>query len=449
MNTASDLKIGYSDLLRMAVPISLGTLLQFFVLLTDNFFLARLSEDAINGAGNAGLVYLTLEIIAVGSAAALQIVIARRIGEGNREEALKTFRTGLLLHAGMGVLLTGIGLFLNTGIINSAISDPEIRTVFTDFFAIRLLGFIPFTALLAFNALYTGTAKTWPILIIGACSAGINIALDAAWVEGWWGVEAIGATGAAWASFCAETMGFVVALLLTIKFLPEALRPWSVLEMDDLKAWWRLAYPLMGQFLTTISTWTAFFFFVEKVGGMELKVSHVARNFFMLAFIITQGMQQTNRTYVSGLLGAQRFDDLNLTLRRITVLTVTGILLLCHGYVLYPSTLASLFFEDAVGQEAMIRTLHLLFIAVCTYAFTGIMLSTIQGCGATGVAFRVELVAVTVYMLVAVSLTLIWPQPIWIIWRVELAYFGTIGLGSWLYLRKGEWRTANQPFTTK
>lgn len=440
MKNPSGLKIGYADLLRMAIPISLGTLLQFFVLLTDNFFLARLSEDAINGAGNAGLVYLTLEMIAVGSAAALQIVIARRVGEGNREAALKTFRTGVLLHLGMGIALTGLGLLLNSGLVNAAIADPNIREVFSAFFAIRLLGFIPFSALLAFNALYTGTAKTWPILVIGACSAGINIVLDAAWVEGWWGVEAIGATGAAWASLCAESTGFLVALLITLKAKPEALRPWTLLSMEDLKAWWKLAYPLMGQFLTTISTWTAFFFFVEKVGGLELKVSHVTRNFFMLAFIVTQGMQQTTRTYVSGLLGGERGMELDLVLKRIMGLNVAGILLLCHGYVLYPEKLASVFFDDAQGIEAMVRTLHVLFVAVCTYAFTGIMLSTIQGSGATKVAFRVELFAVTVYMLVAASLTLIWPQPIWVIWRVELVYFSTIGLGSWLYLRKGQWR---------
>ena len=50
MNQAGELKTGYADLLRMAIPISMGTMLQFFVLLTDNFFLARLSEEAINGA---------------------------------------------------------------------------------------------------------------------------------------------------------------------------------------------------------------------------------------------------------------------------------------------------------------------------------------------------------------------------------------------------------------
>ena len=198
----------------------------------------------------------------------------------------------------------------------------------------------------------------------------------------------------------------------------------------------------MGQFLTTVSTWTAFFFFVEKVGGLELKVSHVTRNLFMLAFIVTQGMQQTTRTYVSGLLGGGRVEELDHTLKRITALTVAGILFFCHGYVLYPEKLASIFFDHAEGTEAMVRTLHVLFVAVCTYSFTGIMLSTIQGSGATKVAFRVELIAVTVYMIVAASVTLVWPQPIWVIWRVELVYFSTIGLGSWLYLRKGLWRSA-------
>ena len=338
----------------------------------------------------------------------------------------------------------GIGMLLNSGPVNSAIADPGIRAVFTEFFAIRLLGFIPFTSLLAFNALYTGTARTWPILAIGMCTATLNIVLDAAWVEGWWGFEAIGATGAAWASFCAESTGFLIALVLTLRVMPEAFRPWSLLSREDLLAWWKLAYPLMGQFLTTVSTWTAFFFFVEKVGSLELKVSHVTRNFFMLAFIVTQGMQQTTRTYVSGLLGAGRLADLDQTLRRLVVLTCLGILLLCHGYILYPNTLASVFFTDAIGQEAMVKTLHLLFIAVCTYAFTGVLLSTIQGSGATKVAFRVELAAVTIYMVVAAALTLVWPQPIWIIWRVELVYFSSIGLGSWLYLRKGTWRHATQ-----
>ena len=83
------------DLLAVALPISAGTLLQFVVVLTDNYFLSKLPESAINGAGNAGLVYLTLEMLAIASAASLQILIARRIGEGDRPAALRVFRTGV------------------------------------------------------------------------------------------------------------------------------------------------------------------------------------------------------------------------------------------------------------------------------------------------------------------------------------------------------------------
>ena len=243
MKTQGSLQLGYRHLLRMAVPISMGTLLQFIVLLTDNFFLARLSENAINGAGNAGLVYLTLEMIAVGSGAALQIVIARQIGEGHQEKAYRTFRSGLALHLLMGVGLTSIALGLNSGILLNTIADPGIRDVFHTFFTIRLLGFVPFSMLLAFNALYTGTTHTWPILVIGGISAITNVIFDAAWVEGMWGFEPIGAAGAAWASLLAESVGFLAALALTLRILPNAISPWTWLPQDELKAWWKLAYP--------------------------------------------------------------------------------------------------------------------------------------------------------------------------------------------------------------
>lgn len=439
------LSIRYRHILAMAVPISVGTLLQFLVLLTDNFFLSRYSEAAINGAGNAGLVYLTLQMLAVGSSTALQIVIARKMGEGQRDEALKTFRTGLLIHAALGLSLMGIASGLNQGLLGQTLANSEVRAIFEPYFQIRIFGFVPFSILLAFNALYTGMAKTWPILVVGIVTAFLNVVLDAAWVEGWWEISPIGPMGAAWASFAAETTGCILALVMTLRIFPRALRPWTWLNRENLLNWWRLAYPLMAQFITTIATWTAFFFFVEKVGTLELKISHVTRNFFMLAFIVAQGLQQTTRTYVSGLLGEGRNDEIMLALKKIFTLNLAGILILCHGYVLYPELLASIFFDSQEGIDSMVKTLHVIFLAVSIYSLTGIMLATIQGSGGSKAAFRIELVAVTFYTFIAAMMTLVWPQPIWVIWRVEWAYFTFIGLFSWLYLRKGTWKLSQIP----
>ena len=293
--------------------------------------------------------------------------------------------------------------------------------------------------LLALNAYYTGTAKTWPILVVAAVTSVCNIVLDAAWVEGWFWSRPFGYTGAAWASVTAESLGCLVSCFLLARITPKFLNSWELLTPSKLKVWWELAYPLMSQFVITIATWTAFFFFVEKVGSLELKVSHITRNFFMLAFIAAQGIQQTTRTYVSGLIGENRKEELKLVLKRLTILNAIGMLVLCHGYILYPKALAAAFFTNEIGIEAMQKTLLVVFIGVSIYTFSGIMLSTIQGLGKTKRAFRIELIAVSIYIAAAAALTLVWPQPIWIIWLVEWIYFSGIGLGSWLYLRKLDW----------
>ena len=98
-----------------------------------------------------------------------------------------------------------------------------------------------------------------------------------------------------------------------------------------------------------------------------------------------------------------------------------------------------MFFDDGEGFHAMTRTFQVVFVAVLLESLSGVFLSTIQGMGSTVQAFWVELVTVTLYLIVAASMTLWWPQPIWVIWRVEWVYFSCIGLGSWWFLRQATW----------
>ncbi len=437
----SHLSLAPRQLLRVALPISIGTLVQFFVVLTDNYFLSAVSEAAINGAGNAGLVYLTASMLAIGSASAFQIIIARRLGEQQPEAARATFRTALLVHLGLGVAIAGAMHALNgTGALGTLLHDPDVRGVFEPFLSIRAWGFPVFTLLLAFNAYFMGRARTWPLLIVSGTTAVANIVLDAVLVGGMgdW-VASQGALGAARASLIAEAMGLAVAALVLRRAAPEFTWRGALLAKEAIRSWWNLAYPLMGQLGLTIGTWTGFFFLVEHVGGLELKVSHIARNMFMLAFVVAQGMGQTARTYVSGLIGEGRQSELPRALKTITGFNVLGIVLLTHGFIAYPGAIAQLFFDDPVGTDALVRTLWVIFSAVLLYSVTSIMLATIQGAGATTAAFRIEFFAVVLYIAVTWAMTVWRPQPVWVIWRVEWVYFSSIGLGSWLTLRRKNW----------
>ncbi len=430
-------------LISIALPISIGTFVQFLVLLTDNYFLARVGESAINGAGNAGLTYLTFGMLIFGSATGIQILVARRHGEGNDELQIRTGRTGWILHTLLGIGLC-VGVWaLNQGALGSLIESSDVRNVFEPYLGVRLWGCIPYGITFAFTAYWTGLARTRLLLAVSLTTAFTNLVLDYGLIEGNLGFEAMGHMGAAWASLTAESIGFVVAIALMFKVEPRFFKLPRKLDLEVLNAWWKISGPLMGQLMLTVGVWTSFFFFVEKVGSTQLKISHIGRNAFMFAFIVTSGLGQTTRTVISTLIGAKLYEELVPTVKKLWLINVIGCIILTHGFILYPEFISSIFFDQTEHIDMMSKTFTTLFIAVLGYGSSHILLTTLEGAGGTRRAFAVEMLGAGMYFLVAWYLTS--PvgnkfRDIQVIWRVEWIYFSFIILGCYIALRNGKWK---------
>ena len=447
--TEKRLKVDTLNLLKIALPISIGTFVQFLVLLTDNFFLARVSESAINGAGNAGLTYLTFGMVIIGSATGIQILVARRHGEENDALQIRTGRMGWIIHTVIALTLCASVFLLNTGFLGGFISSDVVRNVFEPFLNIRTWGYLPFGVTFAITAYWTGLARTNLLLAVSLTTALTNLLLDYAWIDGNLGFAAMGHLGAARASLTAEICGFIVAVILMLKVEPRFFKLPKRPDGEVIKAWWAISGPLMGQLLLTVGTWTSFFFFVEKVGSTELKISHIGRNAFMLAFVVASGISQTTRTVVSQLIGASRSSDLTPALKRLATINLVGIIIMSHGFILYPEAISQIFFDDPQDIASMSRTFSTLFIAVIGFSLSSLLLATLEGSGGTRRAFIVEMIGAGSYLAAAYYLTS--PinysisneaqfYPIEFIWRVEWVYFSFIGIGSYLMLRNGKWR---------
>ena len=437
------LRVDTLGLLKIALPISIGTFVQFLVLLTDNYFLARVSESAINGAGNAGLVYLTFGMVIFGSATGIQILVARRHGEGNDAMQIRTGRMGWVINLGLGAIMLGLLLVLNRGLLGGLISSEEVRGVFEPFLGTRIWGFIPVGITFAITAYWTGLAKTRLLLAVSLTTAMTNLVLDYSWIEGNLGFPAMGHIGAARASLTAEIAGLLVAVALMLRVEPRFFKLPKRPDGVVIRAWWAISGPLMGQLLITVGTWTSFFFFVEKVGATELKISHIGRNAFMLAFVVSSGIAQTTRTVISQLIGSGRNSELISVVKRLGLINITGVIIMSHGFVLYPNTIASIFFEDPIAIESMAKTFSTLFIAVIGFSIAAIFLATLEGAGGTKRAFIIEIIGAGSYLFAANYLTSEYNGqylPIEVIWRVEWVYFTLIGIGSCLMLRNGRWK---------
>ena len=284
-------------------------------------------------------------MVIMGGSVGIQILVARFKGQGQPQQMAQAFRTGRLCLGALGVLLAAIVLGINAlGGWKLLLTNPDVQAVFEPFLGIRAWGLLPFALLMAVEADWIGQAKTRPILALALLMASTNVVLDAMWVEGWWGGTAMGARGAAYASLVAESVGAVFAWFWASRRThPEAFMGRAARNQAMERQWWRLSAPVMGQFGMTIATWASFFFFVERVGMMELKVSHLTRNAFMLAFVICSGLGQTTRTVVSTLLGEGRRDALRPAVLKLLALSYGGVWLLTHGYIFYPDWIASFF----------------------------------------------------------------------------------------------------------
>lgn len=434
-------KTGFGDILKLAIPVSAGTFMQFLVVLTDNYFLSQTSDVALNGAGNAGVLYITLAMIGAGFCNTGQILIARRVGEGRGHEAFRILRTGLVLTVASGIVLVcGVHLLLHLGFAG-VFKDPETGAVFHDFLAVRRWGFIPSFLVMMLNAYFMGTARSRILMWAMVTTGLVNIVGDVALIHGRWGMPALGARGAAWASLAAEVSGLLVLAGRLLWHHGRALRTAAWMQSAALKGWFALSAPMIAQMTLTLGTWSMFFFLVEQVGIMELKVSHIARNFFMLAFVVAQGVQQTTRTFVSGLLGEGLKEEVVPVIRRLVLVNFCGILLLSHGGLLYPSWLVSPFFADSAGLEAAALTLPVIFTAMIMYSLSSVLLSAVQGSGHTTAALVIEVSALIGYTAVSILLTLVYPQPVWRIWWVEWVYFSLMGTGCMLFLTRWDWKS--------
>ena len=345
--------------------------------------------------------------------------------------------------------MLGLLLVLNRGLLGGLISSEEVRGVFEPFLGTRIWGFIPVGITFAITAYWTGLAKTRLLLAVSLTTALTNLVLDYSWIEGNLGFEAMGHIGAARASLTAEIAGLLVAVALMLRVEPRFFKLPKRPDGVVIRAWWAISGPLMGQLLITVGTWTSFFFFVEKVGSTELKISHIARNAFMLSYVVASGISQTTRTVVSQLIGASRTADLTPALKRLATINIVGVIIMSHGFILYPDAISQIFFDDPESIASMSRTFTTLFIAVIGFSMSSLLLATLEGSGGTKRAFLVEMMGAGTYLAAVFYLTSPMNDsmsgeaqyyPIEFIWRVEWVYFSLIGLGSFLMLRNGKWR---------
>ena len=437
---------------KIALPVSLGIFVQFIVVFIDNYFVAQIDGNAMSAVAFVGLMYLTLAMIGVGLGNATQILIARRKGAGEYAEVGMVLANSFWLAFLVGTVQFLLLYLAMPRIIDYAIESTEVRNYMHEFITWRSIGFLVYTPLLVLDSFWSGIAKTRVLIYMTLITSTLTIGLDYALVFGNFGFPALGVEGAGIATVTAECCAFVFVLIYTLlnhnkdvnlSHHPEgyAIRKWLFkLPVHHTRSLIKLGGPIALQLVLSLGIWTAFYEFVESMGESELQASFIVRNMYSLVYISVGGFSTVTKTYISGLIAERRQSELLTVMKRLMLLNLAGIVILSHGFWLYPEWIASRFTGDPLIIQQAVDTLVIVLPAMLIFSCTSIMLATVEGSGNTIAGFVVEVATAIVYLSSAYVMIYHWHWPINLVWTADIVYFIALGFFSFLFLWNGKWK---------
>lgn len=432
-------------ILGIAFPIMLGSAAQQIIGLSDSIFLYHYSEIAFASIALMSVFYLIVASTGYGFSKGGQIIIARRIGEGDIKSVSKSFYSLLFFELSLALLMF---LFLRFGtqwFLKFFISSDRIYEHSLMYIQIRAYGVFFSYAGIAIIALYTGLAKTRFIIIDSIILVVSNVILNYILIFGKFGFPEMGIRGAAIACNIAEAIGLFVYVIYIIA--SGGLKKWGLgkIYLPDknlLISILKLSSPIVGQAVISIGSWFLFFALIENyLGERSLAISNLVRNVLLILTIPSWGFSSAINTMVSQLMGMRKrmgvlpiiFKTANLNLIITMIFTIP--------VVLFPTVMLYPLFggEDMSLIVESKNVLYVLLISMVLGSVGMIYFNGLSGTGAAAYGMKIQIVVFFIYIFYMFMVLEFGRGSLVLAWTSELVYWVLINILSIRYLYSKNW----------
>ena len=433
----------YRNIWKVAYPILISLVMEQMIGLTDTAFLGRVGEVELGASAIAIVYYMVLFMIGFGFSLGAQIIIGRRNGEGRFKDTGKVFWNGLYFVLGLSGVIILLSELFSPWMMKFMVSSSAIYDAALSYVSWRLPGMVFAFCTAMFRAFYVGTTQTKTLTLNSIVMVLSNVVFNYILIFGKFGIPALGITGAAIGSSLAELVSLIFFIIYTRvgcdrrKYgLDKAAR----FEKDELKSMMPVCTWTMIQHTISISTWLIFFLYIEHLGERALAISNITRSVSGLIWVVLQAFSSTCSTLVSNIIGEGHQDKVPSLIKRILKLSYGIVSVMIILFCLFPEAIARIYTDipDLITASvpAMVVMCSSYFLAVGGQVF----FLAVSGTGSTKTAFRLELIALAVYMIYCTVIIGIMKFDVAICWTAEHVYSGALLICSWWYIRSGRWK---------
>ncbi len=294
----------------LAIPMVLEMSMESVFAVCDVFWVARLGPDAVATVGLTESVLTILYAVAIGLSMAATAMVARRIGEHDREgaavAAVQAIALGVVVSAAVG-----LGGALGARSILSAMgASSAIVEGGWGYTAVMMGGSITIFQLFLINGIFRGSGDASVAMRALWLANLINLVLDPCLIFGLGPFPEWGLTGAAVGTTIGRGTGVLYQIACLMRGRGRVVVTPALVRIEPEVMWRLLRVSFTGilQFLIATASWVGLVRIVSAFGSASVAGYTIAMRIIIFALLPSWGLSNAAATLVGQSLGAGKPD---------------------------------------------------------------------------------------------------------------------------------------------
>ncbi len=248
------------DLWSLAWPVVLAMSSHLVMGLVDRYMVSRISTDAFTAHGNGSNLAMVPIAFVTGVFFIVNTFVSQRLGARMLQQVGRYAWTALWIAAACWLVVAPLGLLV-PGIFERAGHSPELIVAESGYARIILMGSIFHFAAAGLSHFFCGLHRSRLIFTATIIANCVNVVVNLGLIFGYFGLPALGVTGAAWGTVVAKFVEFAIPMAV---FLSPAMRR----MLSEPRAWMprletareiiRYGWPFGVRYCNELAIWVVF-----------------------------------------------------------------------------------------------------------------------------------------------------------------------------------------------
>lgn len=381
-------------ILLLSIPMMLELVMESLFAVVDIYFVGRLGASAVATVGLTETYLFLVYSIAMGLAVAVTAVVARRVGEGDREAAGISAVQAIMVATMVSLPFAVAGIVFAPDLLRLMGGDEWTVTHGYRYTQWMLGSNIVVVLLFVINAIFRGAGDAVIAMRVLWLANGLNIVLDPMLIFGYGPIPAMGIEGAA----IATTIGRAVGVAAQVFVLLRGGKHIRVLTRHLV---WNGAVALrivrkslggIGQNLIAMTSWIFLMRILAGIGSEAVAGATITIRIMLFTMMPAWGLSNAAATLVGQNLGADQPDRAESAVWRIGLYNMVFMLVVSVAFFTLNERLVAIFSQDpqviAIGGE----WLRILSYSFFVYGWWMVAVQAFNGAGDTVTPTRINFV---------------------------------------------------------